>query len=82
MRRWEQRLHKLEVVLARGTNDLSEAVPLLAELLAKQQGAATFERNAKGESLRDVLQTRTYLGGCVRAFVDLTPIKSADKRWN
>jgi prolyl-tRNA synthetase len=33
-------------------------------------------------SLRDTLQTRTCLGGCVRAFVDSTPIKSADKRWN
>jgi class 3 adenylate cyclase/predicted ATPase len=30
----EQRLGKLETVLARGTNDLSEAVPLLAELLS------------------------------------------------
>src|SRR5262249_28606368 len=29
----EQRLDKLEAVLARGTNDLSEAVPLLADLL-------------------------------------------------
>jgi predicted ATPase len=30
----EQRLAKLEVVLSQGTNDLSEAVPLLADLLA------------------------------------------------
>src|SRR5215470_445298 len=30
----EQRLDKLEAVLARGTNDLSEAVPLLADLLS------------------------------------------------
>jgi class 3 adenylate cyclase len=30
----EQRLDKLEAVLARGTNDLSEAVPLLAHLLS------------------------------------------------
>jgi hypothetical protein len=30
----EQRLDKLEAVLAQGTNDLSEAVPLLAELLS------------------------------------------------
>jgi class 3 adenylate cyclase len=30
----EQRLAKLEAVLARGTNDLSEAVPLLADLLS------------------------------------------------
>jgi hypothetical protein len=30
----EQRLDKLEVVLAQGTNDLSEAVPLLADLLS------------------------------------------------
>jgi class 3 adenylate cyclase len=30
----EQRLEKLEAVLAQGTNDLSEAVPLLADLLS------------------------------------------------
>jgi class 3 adenylate cyclase/predicted ATPase len=30
----EQRLNKLETVLAQGTNDLSEAVPLLADLLS------------------------------------------------
>jgi class 3 adenylate cyclase len=34
----EQRLNKLEAVLARGTNDLSEAVPLLAELLSIPTG--------------------------------------------
>jgi class 3 adenylate cyclase len=34
----EQRLNKLEAVLARGTNDLSEAVPLLAELLSIPAG--------------------------------------------
>jgi predicted ATPase len=33
-----QRLAKLEAVLARGTNDLSEAVPLLADLLAIPTG--------------------------------------------
>jgi hypothetical protein len=32
--RTEQRLAKLEAVLAQGTNDLSEAVPLLADLLS------------------------------------------------
>jgi class 3 adenylate cyclase len=35
----EQRLDKLEAVLARGTNDLSEAVPLLADLLSIPTGA-------------------------------------------
>jgi predicted ATPase len=30
----KQRLDKLEAVLSRGTNDLSEAVPLLADLLS------------------------------------------------
>jgi hypothetical protein len=30
----EQRLDKLEAVLAQGTNDLNEAVPLLADLLS------------------------------------------------
>jgi prolyl-tRNA synthetase len=34
------------------------------------------------ESLRDALQTRTCLGGCVRAFIDSTQIKGVDKRWN
>jgi predicted ATPase len=34
----EQRLDKLEVVLAQGTNDLSEAVSLLADLLAIPSG--------------------------------------------
>jgi class 3 adenylate cyclase len=34
----EQRLAKLEVVLAQGTNDLSEAVPLLADLLSIPTG--------------------------------------------
>jgi predicted ATPase len=34
----EQRLHKLEKLLAQGTNDLSEAVPLLAELLSIPTG--------------------------------------------
>jgi predicted ATPase len=34
----EQRLNKLEAVLARGTNDLSEAVPLLAALLSIPTG--------------------------------------------
>jgi class 3 adenylate cyclase len=34
----EQRLAKLEAVLARGTNDLSQAVPLLAELLSVPTG--------------------------------------------
>jgi class 3 adenylate cyclase len=34
----EQRLNKLEAVLAQGTNDLSEAVPLLAELLSIPTG--------------------------------------------
>jgi class 3 adenylate cyclase len=34
----EQRLHKLEAVLAQGSNDLSEAVPLLAELLSIPTG--------------------------------------------
>jgi class 3 adenylate cyclase/tetratricopeptide (TPR) repeat protein len=34
----EQRLNKLEAVLARGTNDLSEAVPLLADLLSIPTG--------------------------------------------
>jgi hypothetical protein len=34
----EQRLDKLEAVLARGTNDLSEAVPLLADLLSIPTG--------------------------------------------
>jgi class 3 adenylate cyclase/tetratricopeptide (TPR) repeat protein len=34
----EQRLDKLEAVLAQGTNDLSEAVPLLAELLSIPTG--------------------------------------------
>jgi class 3 adenylate cyclase/tetratricopeptide (TPR) repeat protein len=33
-----QRLDKLEAVLARGTNDLSEAVPLLADLLSISTG--------------------------------------------
>jgi class 3 adenylate cyclase len=36
----EQRLDKLESVLAQGTNDLSEAVPLLAELLSIPTGEA------------------------------------------
>jgi predicted ATPase len=34
----EQRLDKLETVLSRGTNDLSEVVPLLAELLSIPTG--------------------------------------------
>jgi class 3 adenylate cyclase/tetratricopeptide (TPR) repeat protein len=34
----EQRLAKLEAVLAKGTNDLSEAVPLLADLLSIPTG--------------------------------------------
>jgi class 3 adenylate cyclase/tetratricopeptide (TPR) repeat protein len=34
----EQRLNKLEAVLAQGTNDLSDAVPLLAELLSIPTG--------------------------------------------
>jgi tetratricopeptide (TPR) repeat protein len=34
----EQRLEKLEAVLAQGTNDLSEAVPLLADLLSIPTG--------------------------------------------
>ena len=34
----EQRLDKLEAVLARGTNELSEAVPLLADLLSIPTG--------------------------------------------
>jgi predicted ATPase/class 3 adenylate cyclase len=34
----EQRLNKLEKLLARGTNDLGEAVPLLAELLSIPTG--------------------------------------------
>jgi class 3 adenylate cyclase/predicted ATPase len=34
----EQRLDKLEAVLARGTNDLSEAVPLFADLLSIPTG--------------------------------------------
>jgi predicted ATPase len=34
----EQRLAKLEAVLARGTNDLSQVVPLLAELLSVPTG--------------------------------------------
>jgi predicted ATPase len=34
----EQRLAKLEAVLAQGTNDLSEAVPLLADLLSISTG--------------------------------------------
>ena len=34
----EQRLAKLEAVLAQGTNDLSEAVPLLADLLSIPTG--------------------------------------------
>jgi tetratricopeptide (TPR) repeat protein len=34
----EQRLAKLEAVLAQGTNDLSEAVPLLADLLSIRTG--------------------------------------------
>ena len=34
----EQRLTKLEAVLSRGTNDLSEAVPLLADLLSIPTG--------------------------------------------
>src|SRR5262249_60839292 len=34
----EQRLDKLEAVLAQATNDLSEAVPLLADLLAVPTG--------------------------------------------
>jgi predicted ATPase len=34
----EQRLDKLEAVLARGTNDLSEGVPLLADLLSIPTG--------------------------------------------
>jgi class 3 adenylate cyclase len=34
----EQRLDKLEAVLAQGTNDLNEAVPLLAELLSIPTG--------------------------------------------
>jgi predicted ATPase len=34
----DQRLDKLEAVLAQGTNDLSEAVPLLADLLSIPTG--------------------------------------------
>jgi hypothetical protein len=34
----EQRLSKLEAILAQATNDLGEAVPLLAELLSIQTG--------------------------------------------
>ena len=34
----EQRLAKLEAVLAQGTNDLNEVVPLLANLLSIQTG--------------------------------------------
>jgi predicted ATPase len=34
----EQRLEKLEAVLAQGTNDLSQVVPLLADLLAIPTG--------------------------------------------
>jgi predicted ATPase len=36
-----QRLEKLEAVLAQGTNDLSEAVPLLADLLSIPAGDVT-----------------------------------------
>jgi hypothetical protein len=38
MRTHEQRLDKLEAVLAQGTNDLSEIVPLLADLLSIPTG--------------------------------------------
>ena len=37
----EQRLDKLEAVLAQATNDISEAVPLLADLLSIPTGTAT-----------------------------------------
>jgi hypothetical protein len=41
----EQRLAKLEAVLAQGTNDLSEAVPLLADLLSIPTGEHYPPRN-------------------------------------
>jgi len=41
----EQRLAKLQAVLAQGTNDLSEAVPLLAELLSIPTGDRYPPRN-------------------------------------
>ena len=46
----EQRLDKLEAVLAQGTNDLSEIVPLLADLLSRPLSAAqSHPAPAQGE---------------------------------
>jgi predicted ATPase len=39
----EQRLNKLETVLAQGSSNLSEALPLLAELLSIQTGEAIWQ---------------------------------------
>ena len=50
----EQRLDKLEAVLAQGTNDLSEVVPLMADLLSIPTGdryprTRTHSAEAQGE---------------------------------
>jgi hypothetical protein len=43
----EQRLNKLETLFARGSNDLSEALPLLAELLSIQAGSEQTRRGPR-----------------------------------
>ena len=52
----EQRLAKLEAVLAQGTNDLSEAIPLLADLLSIPTG----DRYRRSISLRRSARRRPF----------------------
>jgi class 3 adenylate cyclase/predicted ATPase len=49
----DQRLDKLEAVLAQGTNDLSEAIPLLADLLSISTGDRYLPLNLTSQKRRE-----------------------------
>jgi predicted ATPase len=49
----EQRLDKLEALFAQGTNDLSEAVPLLADLLSIPTGDRYWPLNLTAQKRRE-----------------------------
>jgi predicted ATPase len=55
----EQRLAKLEAVLAQGTNDLSEAVPLLADLLSIPTGDGYPPLNLTPQKRKEKTDTRS-----------------------
>ena len=82
----EQRLDKLEAVLAQGTNDLTEAAPLLADLLSIPTGdryprrSISPRRSARRKPCGLIAQVRDSPAGRARPMIRGPPAGQRDRR--